>query len=468
MTRLILAAAVLCVAAPALAQTDYWIANRASSDIMRVSEWGSVLERVATPTTLRNCTEAPDGKVWIVRFIQTTLDIYDPATGSFSTAASPGGSFYQAAFDAAGTAWVTNGGSDLHNFDANGNFIQTIPLGVASGLGITIDGLGNKWVAHRVAPASLTRVDANGTVTNFPLVGVSTMLPIGPVADYRGFAQPSHIWVTGDSSSEVVEVDGATGATLNVYTGPFGAVAYPPTFDLNGRIWVSAYGNDNVVQLDQTNANVLLALHLAPRNGAITTDNFGRIRTSSRVTFSGVGPPCEVRRLDPLTGALEIPTLLTLGGFSATGTQSSISTQFQYSLVVDQLGDIDGDGEVNWAEVTSGTSPSDPASNSSLRIESFGSTQNGSTANFEVQTAGIWAAGFATALGAPITVPGFGGALLLDPVALVSTSAGVGSASLPIAIPGNPALAGFEFFLQGVSFNGVSFNFQNVTGMLVW
>jgi streptogramin lyase len=466
--HIILAAAALSLAVPALAQTDYWIANRASSDIMRISEWGSVLERVATPTTLRSCTEAPDGKVWIVRFGSATMDIYDPNTASFSSAVAPSGSAYQMTFDAAGTAWVSSNGSDLHNFDANGIFIQTIALGVTSAAGITVDGLGNKWVAHRTTPATLTRVDAAGVVTNFPLSGVTSMLPIGPVADYRGFGQPSHIWVTGDNSSEIAEVDGATGATLNVYTVPFSQVAYPPTFDLNGRIWVSSFGNDNIVQLDQTNGNVLLALNLAPSNNAITTDNFGRIRTTSRVTFSGVGPPCEVRRFDPLTGALEIPTQLAFAGFSAIGSQSAMSTQFQYSLVVDQLGDIDGDGEVNWVEMIGGTSPTDAASNSAFRMESFGSTLNGSTPTFEVQSAGIWVAGFAPALGAPIAVPGISGSLLLDPVLIVATSAGIGNSSLPVAIPGTPALAGFEFFAQGASYDGVSFTFQNVTGMLVW
>lgn len=470
MNRLLLAAATITTCLPALAQSDYWIANRASSDIMRVSEWGSVLERVATPTTLRSCTVAPDGKVWIVRFIQTTIDIYDPVTATFTTATSPLGSAYQIAFDAAGTAWVTNSASALHQFDAAGNFLQTITLPFGSTLGITIDGLGNKWVAHRVAPASVTRVDAAGVVTNFPIVGATALLPIGPIADYRGIGQPSHIWVTGDSASQIAEIDGATGATLNLYTLPFASVAYPPTFDRNGRIWVSSFGNGNVVQLDQANGNVLQALTIAPSNGAISTDNFGRIRLASRVTFSGVGPPCEVRRVDPATGAVEIPTLLQFGAFSATGTQSALSTQFQYSLVVNQTGDLDGDLEANVTEILNGTSPTDATSNTNFRVETFGTTLNGSTASFEVQAAPttLWVLGFAGALIAPTPIPGFGGTLRLDLTTLVLTSAGVGSQSLPIAIPANPALAGFEFFGQGVTFNGASFDFQNLTGMKIW
>lgn len=471
MTRLpfLFTSALCCV--PALAQTSYWIANRASADIMRVSEWGSVLERVATPTTLRGCTTAPDGKVWIARFGSATVDIYDPATAAFLTSpVLPSGSAYAIAFDAAGHAWITNSASAVHEYDAAGVFVQTYVLTAGSALGITIDGQGNKWVAHRVSPASVSRIDAAGAVTNFPIVGATTFLPIGPVADYRGIGQPSHIWVTGDSANQIAELDGATGATLNLYPAPFGSVAYPPTFDRAGRIWISSYGNGSIAQLDETNGSVLLNLTYTPSNNTITTDVFGRIRTAARVTFSGVGPPCEVRRIDPVTGAMEIPTQLLINGFSATGTQAQLSTPWQYCLVVNQTGDLDGDGEANVTEILNGTSPIDPNSNSNFRIESFGSTQNGSTPTFEVQAGAttLWIAGFAGALIPATPVPGFGGTLQLDVSTLVLTSAGVGSQSLPIAIPLDPALAGFEFFSQGVTFNGVGFDFQNVSGMKVW
>src|SRR5688572_5441188 len=98
-SRLVLAIAGLCM--PALAQETFWIANRASSDIMQISAWGSVLQRVPTPTTLRHAVTAPDGKVWIVRFIQATFDIYDPVANTMTPIASPAGSISNIAFDAA-------------------------------------------------------------------------------------------------------------------------------------------------------------------------------------------------------------------------------------------------------------------------------------------------------------------------------------------------------------------------------
>jgi streptogramin lyase len=452
-----------------LAQTSYWIANRTTNDIMRVSEWGSVLERVLTPATggVRSCVRAPDGKVWVVRFIQTTFDIYDPVTQTFAQFTSPNGSVSNIAFDAAGTAWVTTNLNVVHQFDANGLFLQTINLPVNNAQGITIDGLDNKWIAHRIAPASVTRVDAAGVATNFPITGAAgAFLPIGPIADYRGAGQPSHIWVTGDSATSLAEIDGATGATLNVYTMPMASVGYPPTFDLLGRIWVGSLGNATMVQIDQTTGAVLNTVTLGPNNGWITTDNFGRIRATSRTTT----PPCEVRRYDPITGALEIPTKLTFGGFNAAGTQAALSTQFQYSLVVAPNGDLDNDGVPNALEVLNGGSPTDATSTPGFRVESFGVTQNGSTPTIDVLTGPgqLWLVGFATALIAPTPVPGFGGNLLLDPTTLLTTTAGIGSASSPLTIPADPSLIDLQLFVQGVTFNGIGFDFQNVSGLLIW
>ena len=80
----------------------------------------------------------------------------------------------------------------------------------------------------------------------------------------------------------------------------------------------------------------------------------------------------------------------------------------------------------------------------------------------------LWVVGFALSTIPPTPVPGFGGVLQLNPGTIVTTSAGVGNASLPIAIPADPSLAGFEFFAQGVTLGATGFDFQNLTGMLVW
>jgi hypothetical protein len=85
-----------------------------------------------------------------------------------------------------------------------------------------------------------------------------------------------------------------------------------------------------------------------------------------------------------------------------------------------------------------------------------------------VQTSLLWVVGFATSLATPTPIPGFAGLARIDLTTLITTVAGVGTTSLPIAIPANPALAGFEFFAQGVTWDGTQFEFRNASGMLVW
>ncbi|MCU0867534.1 MAG: hypothetical protein MUC36_27450 [Planctomycetes bacterium] len=457
-------AAIAATSLMAAAQESYWIANRASSDIMRITSFGKVLERVATPTTLRGCTTAPDGKVWIVRFGQPTLDIYDPATQTLSTAASQLGSPYQIAFDANGNAWVS-GGTGVQQFTAAGVFVQSFPLTVAAPLGITIDADGNKWIAHRTTPASVTRIDPAGVVTNYPITG-ATMLPVSVVADFRGLLTSSRIWVIGDNAGQLAELD-ANGNTIGVYALGF-AVASSITFDRNGNIWVGGTGGQ-LARIDPTTATVVNSYSFTPGPIAMATDSLGRLRATARVTFSGTGPACETRRIDPATGVIEEPGVLTFGGFNAAGTQTAASTPFQYSLVVAPFGDLDGDGEVNYAEIQAGTSPIDATSASNFRVETFGTTAINSTPTVEVQAAPstLWVVGYALALTAPTPVPGFGGLLRLDPTTLVNTTAGVGSNSTPIPVPNDPTLVGFEFFVQGITV-GATLDFQNVSGMKIW
>ena len=457
---------------PALAQEGYWVANRATSDIMKISPWGSVLTRIATPTTLRGLTVAPDGKIWVVRFIQGTFDIVDPTTNPPTITPVPSqlGSPYEIAFDAQGDAWIS-GGTGVQRFSANGTFIQSFPLTAAAPLGITVDSVGNKWIAHRTSPASVSRIDPTGVVTNFPLLGVTTQ-PTKIIADYRGFLAPSHMWVVGDGTAQLVEIDDQ-GTLLNTYLLPATSVG-SVCFDKNGDIWVGSFGNGALLRIDRTNGAVLGTHSVPPNILGLSCDSYGRILAVARVTFSGVGPPCEVRRIDPATGTVEVPTLLQQGAFIATGTQWPVSTPFQYAMVVSQLGDMDNDGDVNYLEILNGTSPIDALSGSLCRVNTTGITSIGSTGSFDVQTGlgNFWLLTFSFGLVAPgtgISLPGFGGELLLDPVlGLGATVSGVGSNSVLLAIPNDPTYQGMEIFTQGFVVGGTSVQFTNVSGIKFW
>lgn len=456
--------------ATATSQETYWIANRASSDIMQVSPWGSVLNRIAMPTTLRSAHVAPDGKVWVIRFIQATFDIVDPTTGTI-TPITGTGSAYSVAFDAQGTAWMT-AGSTVHNYDASGTLIQSYPLTVGSALGITIDTLGNKWIAHRVAPASVSRIDPTGAITNFPLTGASAaLLPVSVAADFRGLLNPSHIWVIGDSAANIVELD-STGTVLNVYTPPVTPISNLAVAP-NGRIWVGNTAG-SLLEIDETNGAVLNTYSQPPSVLGIAFDPAGSLWITERITFSGVGPPCEVRRLNPTTGIVEVPGVLQFGGYSSTGTQSALSTPYMYSLVAAPFTDLDGDGEVNYSEVQGGTSPTDPLSNFQFHMETAGITSIGNTPTLDIRTGAstFWLMAISYGLVAPgsgYSDPAFVGEFRLDPaLTLGTTFSGLGSSNYSIAIPNDPSFRGIQFFFQGFHLGPPALSFTNIAGLLIW
>lgn len=459
------------LAAVASAQETYWIANRASQDIMEVSPWGSIRNRIALGTSLRSAHVAPDGKVWIVRFIQGTFDIIEPITGNRTSIVAPASPF-DIAFDSQGTAWMT-AGSQVANYDANGNLLATYPMPASAPLGICIDTAGNKWVAHRSAPASVSRIDTSGVVTNHPLVGApSTFLPVRVAADFRGLLQPSHVWVVGDGPSHLFEVDNS-GATLNMYPlTPTGLsnIAVAP----NGNIWTGNTGG-TLLEIDATNGSVLSTYLQSPSSVlGLAFDLQGKLWATQRLTFSGVGPPCEVRRINPTTGNIEVPGVLSYQGNSGIGTQSALSTPYNYALVVAPFADDDGDGEVNYAEVLQASNARDPLSNSTFHAQSTGVTQVGNTPTVDVTTSAstFWLMAFGFGLvpsGGGYTDPAINGTFYLNPTQILPVNlSGVGSNSIPFPIPNDPAFAGLEFFMQGVHIGAGGTGFTNVTGLLIW
>src|SRR5690606_14761160 len=218
----------LLFACAATAQEAHWIGNRTSGDVMKVALSGEVLTTATLGNSLRGAHVAPDGKVWVVRFIQGNFDILSPDGTVIASPAFSHGSPYDIAFDANGHAWVS-GGTGVDEFDANGNLVQSIGLQTSAALGIAVDSQGNKWIANRSGPpGAVSRIDAvTGNVTVHALPGGSSIMPTRVYADARGMSGASHIWVIGDGGGELHEFD-INGTHLNGYTldssGNFGSI----------------------------------------------------------------------------------------------------------------------------------------------------------------------------------------------------------------------------------------------------
>ncbi len=440
-----------------------WVANRTSSDLTKVSLGGQSLQTAPMGTNLRRCKVAPDGKIWVIKFIQATFDLRNADGSLFLTVTSALGSPYDVAFDRNGTAWVS-GGTGVVNYDANGVLIASYPLPALSPLGITIDADGNKWIAHRIAaPGSVSRIDAvTAAITNHPGPAGSNIQPTNIIADFRGVGVSSHLWVVGDSGTTLLEYD-AAGNPLGAY--PIAASLGSLATDASGIIWAGSFGNGSVYRFDPTTSTILGSFSVPPAVLGLSFDSFGRLWATVRLASPAAS---EVRRVDKLTGALEV------GSTVGIGTQTALSTRFEQALVVDQLGDADLDGDVNAVEAAFGTSPFDGQSSSATSLLLSGPTALGATCTLTLTTPPTslsFLAASTSIVPGGIPLPGVTGVLWLDPATILLDPATngpliltiPGSFSASFALPGAPVPAGTTFHFQVATTDGVTTRMSNQT-----
>lgn len=454
---------------------SYWIGNANSNDIMEVTPWGKVLQRFDVGGGPRQVkTDPVSGLTWVLIKSSSTILIYGPnGPVGAPIVFSQGTSTFDVAFDAQGDVWVT-GANGVVQYDLIGTEIQAYPMTVPELRGITIDSLGNKWIAHREFLGSVTRIDPAGVVTNFPVTG---RRPTEIIADFRGVGVPSRIWVACADLGEILELD-ENGNELNKYA--IAADVDGLVFDLNGDIWVR---DTQLYQVNPATGAVINTYTVAsPTDPSFTgisgigIDTLGRILVTQQLNFGPPqpqpAPPCEVQRIDPATGTIEASTVLAFGGAEGWGTLQAPSTPFQYAMVVNPTGDADGDGDDNLTEIQNGTSPTDPSSSSRFSVDTTGNSGLGGTVSINVrQNAGVdvWVTAFANdVLATPTPVPGFGGVMQIDPTTVALITAGTGTNSTPLTIPTTPNLIGSCLFIQGAYLNGSTFQLGNLSGVAIW
>lgn len=477
-TTLLLTALSGLLAAPANAQFDdaMWFAARQGRTLTKVSHHGEVLKTVDLSSNgldLSRVCRAPNGELWIINFITPTLTIVDRDGGNLRNInLSAFGSPTDIVFDKGGTAWATfNGAGIVGRFAPNGVLLNTIPAPGAP-LGITIDNQGAVWVGHRVAaPSRVTKIDPTTFATTIYYFPAGTRSLGGLVlADSPGIAGTSRIWSAGDSGNEVVTFDDQ-GTVLN--TTILGTVntagVSSLTLDGKGNIWAlhfrSAASSGQVYGIDRNTYTVVQSISDSPEPIAVFTDSFGRPWFQNRVSFSGP-QPSEIRRIDRTgTNLYEVNAQVGIGSYNPSDPNG-----FHRALVIDPLGDFDGDGVPNIVEVQSGTSPYDSQSTPSASILTTGYTGIGGTCQIELKgTLPLFAAIAFSDTGIPgIVVNPFLGKLRLDPLTLypvtISTTL---QTTVPLTIPNSAALQGRSLRMQGVwSYAAVSFT--NDTGLAIF
>ena len=478
MFRVIAAFSVIAVGVAA--QDSIWQGNRFSSDLHEISPCGEVVNRIDLTSNgfnLRSAHKAPDGKIWVVNFITPTFTIINPDGTGLMNVTYGLGSPYAIAFDAAGNAWIA-GGTGVEQYDPNGTLLVSVPLPLGAPLGVTIDVFGTVWVAHRLNPnPSLSRIvpGAVPTVTTHlvqgPMGGTTRMQPVSVVADQRGLGTDSHIWTIGDGSGEIAEFD-AAGNWLNTYLVAVGGNLTGLTVGPTGNLWCGDFRNGNIYEIDSLTGMVVNTFMSPPNVLGLEFDSFGRMWSTSRVSFSGP-VPSEVRRIDTATGALEVPALV------GAGAGSNASSGWHHALVVNANGDPDLDGIPSILEIQNGTSPYDAQSNSNVHLLVGGNTMIGSatadltiTMSDPLAVANIVLANDVVAPGSGVTVPGISGEVRLDvgtlimpPLFFLSIT---GSAAIPIALPNDPLLIGQTIHTQAFVTSASGASFSNATCLMFY
>lgn len=466
----VLAAIVLASSAVAQAPMEdvLWVAARTDRSLRKYSRYGEVLQTVDMTSNgfqLRSVFRAPDGKLWLVNFITTTFTILD-RDGKLlkNVVTNAGGRPYAIAFDKRGHAFMTQS-TTVDEYMPDGTFVKAITVPSAP-LGIAIDystpaQSGNAWVAHRTAANNVSKIDiATGTVTSYTLPSGATMLPTSVVCTYEGVAKPSNIFIGGDSSANLWKCD-QNGTFSGPYAMPTG---YPYTsglaIDAKNRLW--AVGRTGVCAVvDTATGNVLKTFSVAPLNndcGGVVMDSIGRPWIMDR-GFSTAGT---FQRYDD-NGTIE---LRTAAGVNAYGMIDA--SGFSYAFVTNPFGDEDKDGTANFAEITAGTSPYDALSTPTLSFDTRGVSRVAATPVLTaVSTAQAPMVVFFSALfGPPISVPGMNGQFLLDLPTIFYTTAFASPGQLNLPIPGDVALAGLSYKLQGLLVTSPP-TFTNVSGIFI-
>jgi hypothetical protein len=461
-------AAILLPAAVLPAQETNWIASRTSVELHEVDCAGRVLRRIdlsANAPALRSVHLAPDGKLWVVNFSQAYFTIVNPAIHAGPVNVTNAlGSPYEIAFDAQGHAWVS-GGTGVVHYDQNGVQRSTHPLAATSPLGITVDSVGNTWIAHRTAaPGSISRISPSGVVSNFvpPTGGIQ---PTRVLADFRGSGVPSHIWVVGDNASgDVYEFTGSGTFLGLVATGSqLGSIVQDAEFN----IWAGSFGNGNLFKISPSTRTIVNTFQVAPTINGLGVDCFGNLWATVR----GNAPAAsEVLRIDGSTGAVEVPA--TIG----TGAQSGLSTLFHHAWVVDPSGNLDRDDVDNQVELAMKSSPRDACSAGVWTASIRGVTRIGRQPHLDLGPPGgspavAYFHAFATGTvppGSGVTLPGIGCEARLDPTTALSSGFVTGPTSVAVSIPNNPIYAGMVVFTQALALGGGATQFTNVSAIKVW
>ena len=438
------------------------IGSRKGNDYHKISRGGEVLKVQASKpsTSVRGANRAPDGKIWVVNFIQATLTILKPDLSVFSHLTSLPGYPSSVAFSRMSktgtyaTYVVLNNTNQVLVFDQNAQMLNmlsimpTPPFGDRA-LGCNMDVLGNLWVGIRGRSAgSLYKLNTQTMQFSGPYKFPALAANLGgQVYGSTGL----RVYTMGDGSRDVFEFD-LNGKFLRqaslstVGTGGVGEAA----IDLNGMMWVPDWRNGSLYQFNTVSMTTV----------RIHQDS--RLRSTIGCAIDGEGGIWVIDRSTTPSLAYKYNQNGRIEQYAPVGTNTSNSgdfTGYSYANVVDPNGDNDGDGETNRSELKNGTNPFNAQSNSALSLRMDGTQYISQTVRFTLARRNLSTLPALIAFGLranpPISAPIFTGKLMINPALLLVATVGSTSATKPLnfylPLPNNPALRGIPLMFQGMA-----------------
>jgi len=242
------------------------------------------------------------------------------------------------AIDSLGRVWGTRPGlDDVIVISAGEGVVATHAVGSVP-YGISIDGLDRVWVSCSYGNV-VQILDSDGDLVQEHAVG---FFPTGITA-----ARDGGIWLAEKEGLRRLSSDGVT-----IWSGVAGVFPIGVTTDLLGRAWFSCQSSHQVVVVGAEGVENIIDVPLRPLG--ISGNGDGTVTVLCR-------DGSVVVQLDSTGQIIDQELVETPIG---SGDLSGLSR----ALVVDPLGDVDGDGVSNQAEAQLGFNPLDIASTPAVFI----------------------------------------------------------------------------------------------------
>ncbi|OUU25240.1 MAG: hypothetical protein CBC13_02350 [Planctomycetia bacterium TMED53] len=267
-----------------------------------------------------------DGGAWVHLENETVVRRYGPA-GDLVSEISTGLGLAGMAVDAQGHLWASRPGTDdvLRIHGSTGEVSAFPVAGVPYGIAIGTDG--KVWVSCSYSN-EVVILDSAGSIVSSTPVG---FFPTGISATLDG-----GVWLAEKQGLRRLDSSGET-----VWTGMAGIFPIGVTTDPQGRGWFSCQTSHQVVVVSE--AGIEIVIDVPERPLGISAHSDGSVSVLSRLGGA-------IHRI----GADGVLISEQAFGFP---TGRGDMTGVQLSQIVDPLGDFDGDGVMNGAEVAQGTNP---------------------------------------------------------------------------------------------------------------